>query len=324
MATELQEIRRPFLLNSLDVDKPGLEISPLFRPTALKSEHNVFYTDYTSAEDSRGKHSNYVHDEIMDIDFVWTPGSRLSECVPDKKLFNWAIASHVLEHVPDPIGWMLEVFEVLEVGGVFSIALPDKRYCYDKFRRETEVSDLIDAWMRGNKIPSPKQIYDFLSRSVNDDGTGENDSFHAADKFESAPRTYSDIEALNFSINSWVSGTYLDVHCSVFTPESFCDVIEKLNAIGVINVEVSQPVIAKEEFYVTLVKVGEPRVVHPGFPEQKDRSASTSNADLDHARKAFLDAVAIQDELKERISRLESRPQFKGWVPGWLKNTVSR
>lgn len=324
MATKSQEIRRPFLLNDLDVHKPGLEISPLFRPTALKSAHNVFYTDYTSAEDSRDKHSNYDHDEIMDIDFVWTPGSRLSECIPGQKKFNWAIASHVLEHVPDPIGWMLEVFEVLEVGAVFSIALPDKRYCFDKFRRETEVSDLIDAWIRGNKIPSPKQIYDFLSMSVNDDGTGANDSFHAPDQFDDAPRTYSDDEALNFSIHSWVSGTYLDVHCSVFTPESFCDLISKLNAIGVINVEISQPVIAKEEFYVSLRKVGEPRVAHPGSPHPNVSDASASSTDLEHARKAFREAVEVQNKLKETISRLESGPIFKRWVPGWLRHLVSR
>lgn len=63
----------------LSLDEPGLDVSPLFRPIALKSKHNVHYTDYTSAENSRSKHkhANYEHDEIMEIDFIWTPGERL-------------------------------------------------------------------------------------------------------------------------------------------------------------------------------------------------------------------------------------------------------
>ena len=328
MATDTQELRRPLLLKELNTQQAGLEISPLFRPTALKGTHNVFYTDYTSAEDSRSKHSNYEHDEIMDIDFIWTPGRRLSECVPKDTKFNWAVASHVLEHVPDPIGWMLEVFEVLEVGAVFSIALPDKRYCYDKFRRETEVSDLVDHWIRSQKIPSPKQIYDFLSRSINDSGGENDDSFIAPERFEDAPREYSDAEALNFSINSWTTGTYFDVHCSVFTPDSFYELIQKLNNIGILNVEASLPEQGKEEFFIRLRKVGAPSIGHPGAPHtaaishSSSNTQSYSNKDLEHARKAFDDAVKVQNELKATISRLENR-SFKPWVPRWIRKILS-
>lgn len=327
MSTEKQDVRRPLLLRGLDIAKPGLEISPLFRPTALKTTHNVFYTDYTSADDSRAKHSNYAHDEIMDIDFVWTPGLKLADCVPPGSKFDWAIASHVLEHVPDPIGWLLETFDVMTVGAVFVLALPDKRYCYDKFRTETEASDLIDNWVRRQKIPSPRQVFDFLSRSVNDLGNHPNDEFNTTEKFEDAPRTYTDAEALNFAINSWQTGSYFDVHCSVFTPDGFHALIEKLNSLGILNVVVSKPEIVKEEFYVRLTKIGEPRIAHPGPPSagaigHDVASDGASQADLDHARKAFQDAVVIQNELKDVISNLESRPSFKSWVPDWLRRMI--
>ena len=328
MATAAQEFRRPLLLKDLNTQQAGLEISPLFRPTALKAIHNVYYTDYTSAEDSRFKHANYIHDEIMDIDFIWTPGRRLSECVPENTKFNWAIASHVLEHVPDPIGWLLEVFEVLEVGAVFSLALPDKRYCYDKFRRETEVSDLVDNWIRSQKIPSPKQIYDFLSRSINDSAGESDNNFIAPDRFEDAPRTYSDKEALNFSIDSWTAGTYLDVHCSVFTPESFYGLIEKLNAIGILNVEASPPEQGKEEFFIKLKKIGTPTISHPGPPHvaalhYSSNSTQSLNKDLEHARKAFNDAVLVQNELKEIIIQLKKNRSFKTWVPDKIRKLLN-
>ena len=123
--------REENLLMGLNLDLPGLEVSPLFRPIALKAKHNVYYTDYTdytSAEDSRSKHANYEHDEIMEIDFIWTPGKRLINCVENDMRFNWAVSSHVMEHVPDPIGWLIEIFEVLKPGAVLSLALPDKSF----------------------------------------------------------------------------------------------------------------------------------------------------------------------------------------------------
>jgi methyltransferase family protein len=276
MATFPQHIRRPQLIAGLQLEKAGLEISPLYRPTLLKSEHNVFYTDCTSAESSRKKHSNYEHDEIVELDFIWVPGKRLIECAPENFRFSWAIASHVLEHVPDPIGWILEVFQVLEEGASFSLALPDKRFCYDVFRRETDVADLIDSWIRHQTIPSPRQIYDFLSRSVDGSGGEGFRAFDTAERFEDAARTYSDKEALKFAISAWISGSYHDVHCSVFTPESFVSVFSQLNDLGVINVEISTPTLGKEEFYVKLKKVGEPSVAHPGIPHRASVGFSSS------------------------------------------------
>lgn len=264
MSTYPQPIRRKYLLDGLPLSQPGLEVSPLFRPTALKGEHNVYYTDYTSAEESRKKHSGYEHDEIVDIDFIWVPGSNLIECIPDGRKFKWAIASHVLEHVPDPIGWILQVLEALEVGGVFSLALPDKNYCYDIFRRETETSDLIDLWLRQQAIPSPLQIYDFLSRSVDGSGDDGNRAFETAKSFEEATRSYSDNQALEFAINSWKNGTYFDIHCSVFTPKSFLSIFEKIIELGIINATISEPVLGQEEFYVKFTKVGDSLIKHPG------------------------------------------------------------
>ena len=260
--------REENLLMGLNLDLPGLEVSPLFRPIALKAKHNVYYTDYTdytSAEDSRSKHANYEHDEIMEIDFIWTPGKRLINCVENDMRFNWAVSSHVMEHVPDPIGWLIEIFEVLKPGAVLSLALPDKRFCFDLFRRDTDVADLVDVWIRQQKIPSPRQIFDFLSRSVDDSGVPGQRPFEVASCFEVAARHYTDDQALEFVKYSWTTGNYLDAHCSVFTPESFVAVFDKINALGILNVTISEPIIENGEFIVKMIKIGEPRVLHPGL-----------------------------------------------------------
>jgi SAM-dependent methyltransferase len=256
----MKKSRSEKLLDGLNTDGVGLEVSPLFRPIAVKSKYNVYYTDYCSAEESREKHANYDHDPIMDIDFIWKPGERLFDCVPNGMMFDWAISSHVMEHVPDPIGWMTEIFQVLKPGAIFSVTLPDKNYCFDKFRRNTDVADLIDLWVRKQKIPSPRQLYDFLSRSFNDtaeDGVHVHDT---AKNFEDCPRTYTDEQALDFVKISWENNQYFDAHCSVFTADSFIEVFEKLNELGILNISLSEPIVRDGEFTVKLVKLGEPKV----------------------------------------------------------------
>jgi hypothetical protein len=327
-----KDIRFRNMTSVLDLNKVGLEISPLYRPTVRKQDFDVYYTDYCSADESRKKHSEYDHDEIMEIDFIWAPGKRLKDCVSKELCFDWAISSHVMEHVPNPIGWLLEVFEVLNEGAIFSIALPDMRHCYDKFRRETDAADLIDVWIRKQSIPSPYQLFDFLTRSVDGDGRSFN-SYHEAN------RRYSDDQALCFVMQSWVSGEYFDVHCSAFTPESFVKVFSQLNDLGILNIEISEPVEGCDEFFVKLKKLGEPSIIAPSAPHSNAAFvSSTSHSDLYHAHKAFEQSVVIQNELKRDLnharkafeqsvviqnelkSELQRYRAIKARIPNWLRS----
>jgi hypothetical protein len=324
--TITQKFREEILTAGLSLNKCGLEVSPLYRPTVKKHQHNIFYTDYCSADESRKKHASYEHDEIMDIDFVWLPGKRLSSCIEGGGVkFSYAISSHVMEHVPNPIGWLLQIFEVLEVDGVFSIALPDKRFCFDKFRDETSAADLIDSWIRMQEIPSPYQLYDFLSKSV--DGSGEygKRAFDIAACYEDAKRHYSDADAINFVFNSWVTGTYFDAHCTVYTPDSFVRVFKEIVRLGILNIEISEPIIGHEEFFVQLKKIGEPKISHPGQGYFLKKGVDFEEADLIHARKAFFDAVVIQDQLKSKILELQSEiaknSPIKSFIKKFIKNS---
>jgi hypothetical protein len=260
----LKYTRESVLTAGLNLSSPGLEVSPLYRPTVKKPMYKVFYTDYCTADESREKHSSYKHDEIMDLDFVWTPNKRLVECVDPGLRFDWAISSHVMEHVPNPIGWLLQIFEVMNEGATYSIALPHKKYCFDKFRRDTDSATLIDAWIRDQSIPSPYQIFEFLSRSIEMGTEAGDKAYKTATSLEEAKRHYTDVDALNFTSHSWASGSYIDVHCSAFTPESFVQIFKQIHDLGILNIEISDPILGPDEFFVKLKKIGEPRTVHPG------------------------------------------------------------
>ena len=259
---------RMSIIEELNSNDLGLEISPLYNPIAKKSNFNVMYTDCVSKKESIRKHAHYEHAEIIDLDFIWEPGRKLSICVPKKKKFKFAIASHVLEHVPDPISWVMEVFEVLENEALLYLILPDKRSCYDHFRPETTVAELLDFWFNKRIIPTTAQIYDFLTLSFDD-----SDGQPPTTKRELI-RHYDIQQALNFAVHAWVKGKYLDIHCSNFTPQSFVKVFQTLNDLGILNIKISEPISTSKmwgnEFMVKLRKIGEPRTHHPGSPHRNN------------------------------------------------------
>ncbi|WP_420072866.1 methyltransferase domain-containing protein [Yersinia sp. 2544 StPb PI] len=287
-------------MQGINITLPGLEISPLYRPVTDKKKHNVCYTDYTSAEESRIKHADYEHPEIMELDFIWHPNNSLISCVPDEKKFDWAVASHVFEHIPDPLGWMLEVFDVLNVGATFSLVLPHKDHCFDRYRRVTEVSDIINLWLHQQRIPSPYQLYDFLRNSASEGVTAKKVD-------ENIDRHYTKEQALEFVLNAWTTGTYFDAHCSVFTPKTFYELFREISSLGLISVEIQDPIDNGSEFFIKLIKTGEPSIRHPGsFNDGQQNKKQDLNHELLHAKKAFLEAIDVQNELKKRINDLES------------------
>ncbi|MFL1491035.1 class I SAM-dependent methyltransferase [Pseudomonas antarctica] len=321
--------RQTLITKHLDLSGCGLEIAPLFRPVVPKDRFNVYYTDYTSTEALREKNAtNFtahsgIYSGIQTLDFVWSPGSSLAESAPSGVVFDYALASHVIEHVPNMIGWLNEILSVLKVGGKLALVIPNKEACFDYYRQTTPVAEFVDAWIRKASKPSPKQIFDCLSLAVVDTDQPGTRSFDLHVPLVEAKRTYTLEQAMQYAINSYRSDEYLDVHCSAFSPESFVEVITTLVELGLLNVSMSDPDQGEPsvgsggvsgEFMVTLIKLGEPKLsALPGIQATNDSIPPTPtptppltltltlHSDLQHAREAFNDAVVIQDELKEQL-----------------------
>lgn len=290
------KLRKKWLLHKFDPKKLGLEISPLYSPITDKNIHNVEYTDYTSAEESRRKHADYPHDEIMDLNFIWDQDLPLHGCAGGKGKYHWAIASHVLEHVPNPIGWMNEILDVICDGGYLSLALPDPSVTNDLLRETTKFHHALDAWMNQYTIPSTFQLYDFVRNTTSQGVTA------VASPRE---RHYPPQEALSFCMHSWKTGEYIDAHCNVFTPLSFEDMINEANMHGIMNVEIDDIGSGNREFYVRLRKLGPVLVL----PPIRDRISTVdeSKTELNHYKKAFKESIDVQETLKSEIERLRSR-----------------
>ena len=235
------EARKAFVTSHLPMAGCGLEIAPYFNPLIDRAKHEVFYVDCIDNDEIRrkadanpGAKGRYV----PRIDAVWVPGKRLAECVGGRT-FSYAVASHVLEHVPNPLGWLEEILECVEVGGRVAIMLPTRTQSMDYYRQTTTFGQIVGWSIEKPARPTPTQVMDFLSQSF----------FHRGERlvegqmppFTEATRHYSDADAVRYAHFVWNEKHYLDVHCSTWTPESFTEVFGRLRDVGLLSCKVIGP-----------------------------------------------------------------------------------
>jgi Methyltransferase domain len=212
--------RTDSLLTSIDVtSSKGLELGPLINPVVRRDMGDIRYIDHVDTDELRARYATHVGfdvDAIVPIDYV-THGSIYDTVGPDVP-FDYVIASHVIEHVPDVIGWLGDIRNVLRDDGVLSLAIPDHRRCFDALRSPTVTADLIHAHLTKPTTPSPRQVFDHYSSAVAWRGLI---SWDQEPPFDELVPVHSEAEALERATTASTSGDYLDVHCWMFTPSSF-------------------------------------------------------------------------------------------------------
>src|SRR5262249_55944812 len=77
---------------------------------------------------------------------------------------DFIIASHVLEHVPDPLGLFKECHRVLKDHGYFYLGLPDKNQTFDAPRMNTPLGHLVRDFERGSKVVDEEPLVDFVAK----------------------------------------------------------------------------------------------------------------------------------------------------------------
>ncbi len=234
------------LLYEIDLTKPGLEFGPLNRPIVPRGYATVYYVDHDSQDGLVRKYATTLGDEvnkIPTIDFVWTDARSLYETVGSRK-FGWVIASHVGEHIADFIGWIGQLADVLEEGGRVSLALPHRDRTFDACRPLSTFEDLAAAHIMKLSRPDARQILGHML------GVSE---FWKVDlrKSENLAELHN---ALNIA-NAATAGSYVDVHCSVFTPESFTECYSLIEQCGLAKLQLHSVIPTdRDEFFVSLIK----------------------------------------------------------------------
>ena len=233
-----------------DVSK-ALEIGPLAAPI-LTDKSKVKFADFCSREELIARHKGngdeFVN-RIPNIDFIWS-GGPLPRDLIDYAPVDLILASHLIEHVPDFIGWFQSAAKLLSPRGVISLAIPDKRQSFDYHRAPSSVGDIVEAHVTGQTRPSLRHVIDQRQYAVRYNGKN---SWNEAVGAESLKKVFDAPQVVRDFISKWETSEYIDTHCWVFTPDSFVSMVAELSRLSFLSVEIiGLPIPLGSEFVVHL------------------------------------------------------------------------
>jgi predicted SAM-dependent methyltransferase len=282
------------VLRYINQNGQGLEIGPSHNPVAPKKEgYKVHIIDHMNREQliTKYKDAQVVLENIEEVDFVWQ-GESYSELTGEKKFYDWIIASQVIEHTPDLIGFLNDCDSILKDDGMISLVVPDKRYCFDHYRPITGLSKIIDSHHQKNKIHTPGTVAEYYLNVVSKAGTIAWDP--------SVTGTYACVHSLEDASQGMATvlneKTYIDVHAWCFVPHTFRLMIHDLFCLGLTPLkEVGFFSTTDHMFYITLSRKGK---------------------GINRSRIEMLDS--IESEIKEGIS-LSKKPD----LPTKIRNSLA-
>jgi SAM-dependent methyltransferase len=212
-----------------------LEIGPSYNPILPKRDgYRVESIDYCDAPTLRAKyapHPTIDETRIEEVDHVWR-GEPLSTLVGAGR-FDIVVASHVIEHTPDMLGFLHECEKTLAPGGRLLLVVPDRRRCFDFFRPASTTGAVLQSHLEGRTRHTPGAAFDFVANFARLDGregvgAAAAASFTLANSVASAHAAFEQFA---------VAADYQDCHAWVFTPSSFRLILDDLAGIGALALQ---------------------------------------------------------------------------------------
>ncbi|HWU51421.1 MAG TPA: methyltransferase domain-containing protein [Tahibacter sp.] len=239
------------ILHKLRREGRGLEFGPSHNPVAPKRAgfrvETVDHLDRAGLIEKYHGHGVDL-DRIETVDHVWS-GQPLTELIRDHGQYDWIIASHVIEHVPDLIGFVNQCAVLLKPDGLLSLAVPDLRYSFDCLRWPSTAGEILQAHLDRRTRHAPGKVFDYFTTVVmrdgrivwNEPGPGDYSLVHTFGQAEELLR-----EAIDTT-------KYCDFHTWVFTPTSFRFALSDLRRLNLLELgEVGFFDTVSGEFHVTL------------------------------------------------------------------------
>lgn len=216
--------RRETLLAGIDIAAArGLEFGPLTAPLVGRHEGQVEYVDHATTAELRVKYAddrNVDVSRLIEVDHVLEDG-HLPAALRGRG-FDYVIAAHVFEHLPNPLGWLRQCAEVLAPDGIVGLTIPDKRFTFDRIRPPTVLADWIDADLEDRRRPAPRSVFEGAMLSV---PMPAGETWHR-------PPTVAELSGQGTGKLDWVFGLaaeaarrYFDIHCTIVTPRSCLELL---------------------------------------------------------------------------------------------------
>lgn len=259
---------REILLSKIDLKRQkGLEIGALDLPLITPDMGQVDFADQLPTDKLKrlaARTAGHSPDFVQGVDFVLSQ-TPLNTLASD---YAWVAASHLIEHVPDLIGWLQTIGARLSPKGILFCVVPDGRFTFDIHRPLSTLGKILQDHLDGKQRPSFRDVFDafyYYDENIN-----------AADVW--AGKVTSNVHHHHGFKGAWGKAlqgttTYVDCHCNIFTSESFAKIISTLAGLNLIPFDVEE--IGNTErywtdFHAILRKNDTPRAVLSSLPEGFD------------------------------------------------------
>ncbi len=183
---------------------------------------------------------------------------------------DYAVPGHLIEHVPDVIGWLLDLRGTLKKDGLLSMAIPDRRFTSDRCRSESTAGEMLEAHLLRLQRPPARHLFDQVSLHA---ALPKLHGWEDEMPVPAAPQDGRLPAAQRLAERVASISEDVDAPCWVFTPESFLDVAERLSRIGFFPfaIEHFQPTKPGDcEFHVGLRTLEDAAAIAASFRSARD------------------------------------------------------
>lgn len=162
----------------------GIEIGALHNP--LRTSAGVLYIDRLSRADLRRHYPELAAFPVIDPDIV-DDGERLTKVADGSQ--DFIIANHFIEHCEDPIGTLQTFLRKIRPEGTIYLAVPDKRFTFDRVRPSTTIEHLVADHADGGRSSRESHYIEFAKLATRSKPLAEKLAANAAK--ELSERAYS-------------------------------------------------------------------------------------------------------------------------------------
>jgi len=243
-------IRREFANRMLNMKGRGLEIGAYDRPLYGPTEANVQFLDYYTTEELAdwARRDGLDPSMIVPVSYVVKQYNFADE-IHEK--FDYIVASHVIEHIPDIITWLQNAERVLLPGGRLFLVVPDKRFTFDHLRPLSTVDMIVQAFEERRTRPTYDAVFENIYMHRHVDARLVWDGEQSP---EDLPKRF-DYETASRISTEFYEREDRGVHSHVFTSDTFIAIVDELfrrRLIGLKRVGFHPTWNPNNEFFVAL------------------------------------------------------------------------
>jgi len=160
-------LNREYISKYFIVNGEGIEIGAMDSPLPLNKEVKVNYLDRVTKEEQIKIFPDLDINLLVNIDIIGD-GETLNGIEDNSQ--NFVIANHMLEHCQNPILTIQNFLRVLKSDGIIFLAIPDKRFTFDKPRKLTSWDHMLKDFKEGPAWSENDHYFNFVKHTYHGEG----------------------------------------------------------------------------------------------------------------------------------------------------------